>query len=191
MEESPKGYTLPIFYYGNDGDGGKVAAPRWVLLERLEPEQYAGTWEVGRYSVYDGTVWDWKGPCPSERYVELRAHCYHNGECCPCHGAECRCMGALEHCWGYYLDPNSNLLDWIKRTIKAAMGDPEVRPGDDVRYLDAPQGQRDALTRSQTLAEKQEDERRKAAEEIRDHLLRSPTSVGGFTKTESGLYLLN
>lgn len=191
MGGTPRGYTLPIFYYGNDANGEKVAAPRWVLLERLEPAQYAATWEVGRYSVWDGSVWDWKGPCPPERYVELRVHAHHDGECCPCHGYECKCMGNMEHCWGRYTDPNNDLLDWVRSTIKESMADPEVQPASDVRYFSAPQGQRDALTQTQKRAEKQEEERRKAADEVHDHFLRSPASTAGLKRTESGLYLIN
>lgn len=189
MGKPERGYTLPIFYYGNDANGEKVAVPRWVLLERLEPNQYAATWEQGRYSVWDGDVWDWKGPCPSERYVELRVHANHDGECCPCRGYECKCMD--EHCWGRYVDPNADLLDWVRETIKASMADPEVQPGSDVRYFAAPQGQRDALSQAQRRAEKQEEDRQKAADEVHDHFLRSPASTAGLKRTESGLYLLN
>ncbi len=191
MGGEPRGYTLPIFYYGNDASGEKVAAPRWVLLERLEPSQYAPTWEQGRYSVWDNSVWDWRGPCPSERYVELRVHAVHDGQCCPCHGYECACMGELQHCWGHYLDPNADLLEWVRRTIKASMADPEVQPGADVRYFTAPQGQRDALTRQQRIDAANEAERRVAAAEVHSHFLRCPVSSNGYTRTESGLYLLN
>lgn len=191
MGQSPRGYTLPIFYYGNDANGDKVAVPRWVLLERLEPEQYAATWEQGRYSVWDGDVWDWKGPCPTERYIELRVHAYHDGSCCPCHGYECKCMGEMEHCWGHYLHPNSDLLAWVQQTITESKNDPEVRPTEDVRYFTAPQGQRDALTRAQRRAAKLEEERQAAANEVHDHFLRNPTSTAGLKRTESGLYLIN
>jgi len=191
MGSEPRGYTLPIFYYGNDSNGDKIAAPRWVLLERLEPEQYASTWEQGRYSVWDNSVWDWKGPCPTERYIELRVHAHHDGNCCPCHGYTCKCVGQLTHCWGLYLNPNSDLLDWVKKTIAASKADAEVKPTEDVRFFSAPQGQRDAISRVQQIEEKQESEAQKRREEVRNHFLRNPTSTSGLKRTKSGIYLLN
>jgi hypothetical protein len=191
MEHPAPGYTLPIFYYGNDAEGNKVAAPRWVLLERLDPEQYAATWEQGRYSVYDGSVWDWRGPCPSERYVELRAHCYHDGHCCPCHGAECKCMGEYEHCWGHYVPPNNTLLDWVKQTIKASMADSEVKPTEDVRHFEAPQAQRDAVSRMRSLSEKQDADVDDFTRQMAEFWARHPVSTSGLKRTPGGLYLLN
>lgn len=193
MGEPAPGYTLPIFYYGNDAQGEKIAAPRWVLLERLDPPQYEATWEKGRYSVYDGSVWDWRGPCPPERYVELRVHCVHDGQCCPCHGPECICMGEWEHCWGHYLDPNNDLLEWVQRTIKASMADPEVKPTEDVRTFSAPQGQRDMLTRTQRQQDKQEAEIDEFTDYMANEWARHQVSVpvNGLKKTKSGLYLLN
>lgn len=192
LGQEPIGYTLPIFVYGNDSEGEKVAAPRWVLLERHEPEQYASTWEAGRYSRYDGSIWDWKGPCPSERYVELKAHCYHDGECCPCHGDECVCMNEWQaHCWGKYLDPNERLLNWIRKTAWEARHDPDVDPTRDMRTFEAPQAQRDAVTRQEKAAERQETEIAEFTEKMTDHWIKKPVSVGGFQKKDNGLYLID
>ena len=46
----PPGYTFPIFIAYHDIEGNEVAAPRWVLLERIEWEQYAKEWEDRRYN---------------------------------------------------------------------------------------------------------------------------------------------
>jgi hypothetical protein len=190
MTEDPIGYTLPIFVYGNDANGEKVAAPRWVLLERLEPEQYASTWEMGRYSVYDGTVWDWKGPCPSERYIELRAHSYHDGECCPCSGDACVCGEQYAHCWGKYLDPNERLLDWIRKVAYEARNDPDVQPTRDIRFFTAPQAQRDAVNAQEQRADRQVAEVDDFTRQMAEFWARKPVSTGGLRRTDSGLYLL-
>lgn len=191
MGQDPIGYELPIFVYGNDANGEKVAAPRWVLLERLEPEQYAATWEVGRYSVYDGSVWDWKGPCPSERYIELRAHCYHDGECCSCHTDTCECGEQYAHCWGRYLDPNERLLDWIKKISWEARRDPDVNPTQDVRYFSAPQAQRDSVTAQEQRVVKQVEDVDDFTRQMAEFWNRNPTSVTPrVRRTDSGLYLL-
>jgi hypothetical protein len=191
MEADPVGYTMPLLVYGNDTEGNKVAPPRWLVLERHEPEQYASTWERGRYSRYDGSMWDWKGPCPPERYVELKVHCYHDGECCPCHGDECTCLNEWQsHCWGKYLDPNDRLLDWIHKTAWEARHDPDVDPTQDMQSFEAPQAQRDVVTREEKRIEKQETEITEFTKEMTDHWIKKPVSIVGLRRTESGLYLV-
>src|SRR5690349_9313119 len=54
----PPGYIFPIFYSHRDANKDLVAAPRWVLLQRAEPQHYAGTWERGRFGVVGKDVWD-------------------------------------------------------------------------------------------------------------------------------------
>lgn len=191
MGEQAPGYIFPIFYYGNDADGNKIAAPRWVLLERLEPEQYASTWEAGRYSVYDGSVWDWRGPCPSERYVELRAHCHHDGNCCPCRGSICNCMGEFEHCWGLYVEPNAELLEWATKRFRESLADPEVKPTQDVQSFSAPQSQRNTVTRQQHAAAKEEAEAEDFESQLLDFWRRKPVSSNGLRRTPAGIILLN
>jgi hypothetical protein len=191
MTEDPIGYELPIFVYGNDANGEKVAAPRWVLLERLEPEQYASTWEMGRYSVYDGTVWDWKGPCPPERYIELRAHSVHDGECCKCTGDTCVCGEQYAHCWGKYLDPNERLLDWIRKVAYETRNDTDVQPTRDIRFFSAPHAQREAVTAQEQRANRQVADVDDFTRQMAEFWARKPVSSNGLRRTESGIYLLN
>ncbi len=189
MESEPKGYTFPIFIYGSDESGEKIAAPRWVLLERIEPEQFARNWERGRYSRADGSMWDWKGPCPTEQYVELRAHCYHDGQCCPCQGqAQCKC-DPLFTCWGNYLDPNERLFEWAKQQMQRAREDSDVQPTREADDFVAPKAQLDVATRHERTIEKQEAEVDEFTAEMTDHWIKNPSSTNGFRKTSSGLYL--
>lgn len=182
------GYTFPIFFYGWDAEGKEIAAPRWVLLQRAESQHYAATWEQGRYSVYDGQVWDWKGPCPDERYTELRAHCYHDGTCCPCHGSECKCGEEYDHCWGQYVEPNERLLDWVRWTVSESLKDKDVDPNADIRYFSAPNAQRDVATASQHAVQKKKAEADEFGREMADFWARKPTTL---RQSESGLYLLS
>ena len=187
MGQDPPGYVLPIFYYGNDKEGQKVAAPRWVLLELCLPEQYASTWEAARYLNYDGSVWDLKGPMPDHRYLELRAHCHHDGECCKCRGGECDCR---IHCWGRYLEPNDRLLDWIREVAWQARQDPDVDPTKDAQSFEAPNAQRENLTRQEGVREESRRRKQEAWDDLEDHLIRQPNSTIGKLDTASGLYLL-
>ena len=173
MDEAPPGYTFPIFFYGYDTEGKEIAAPRWVLLERLKPEQYADHWEAGRYSVHEGKVWDWKGPCPSERYTEMWCHAAHNGECCPCRGDSCDCDETLDHCWGLYRDPDEGLLNRLRRAAK------RIAEGAKDGTVNSYQTTKDALMADVT-------------KEAFDYWLRQPRTINtGLKRTESGLYLLN
>ena len=185
------GYTFPIFFYGYDLEGRKVAAPRWVLLQRAEPQHYAATWEAGRYIVRGKDVWDARGPCPSERYTELKAHCYHDGECCPCYGLDCACgIEELEHCWGKYIDPNERLLDWVREVCQAAQSDPDVSPNTDTQDHSAPNAQRQWVSDQQQAEEKRVIGIADLDREMNDFWQRKPVSLN-LKRSESGLYLLN
>lgn len=191
MEDEPQGYIFPIFCHGKDANGELTAPDRWVLLERIEPQQFAPTWEAGRYSRYDGSTWDWKGPLPDEKYIELRAHCNHDGECCSCVGDACNCGAQYAHCWGRYIEPDESLLNWIRKVAWESRRDPDVKPTDDIRYFEATHAQ--AELRNGMLA--QQDKDKVDFEEFNrhfvDHWVKQPSSVvvGGLRKTESGLYL--
>lgn len=190
MGDEVPGYTFPIFFYGWDAEGKEIAAPRWVLLQRAEPQHYAATWEASRFSVYDGSVWDWRGPCPPERYTELRAHCFHDGVCCPCYGSECKCGEEYDHCWGRYCDPNERLLDWVRWTVSEALKDKDVNPNEDVRHFSAPQAQRDVVTNQQQTKENRVQEIGEFNRELAQFWARKPVSTQ-LKRTESGIYLLN
>jgi len=203
----PDGYTFPIFIAYMDAEGHEVAAPRFVLLQRLEWEQYAPIWEAGRYTVEevkyayatdedgnyikgrfgdlipvgavgDGRLWDWKGPCPNERYTELWCHAYHDGVCCPCikYGI-CDCGEQYDHCWGQYLEPNEQLLDWVRKKAYEARNDPDVQPNRDIRHFEASHAQNELRSRELSARE----QKKQAAIEFSNHLLshweRKPHSV--------------
>lgn len=185
---NPQGYVFPIFCNGKDANGELTAPNRWVLLERIEPEQFVPTWEKGRYSQYDGSWWDWKGPLPTEKYIELRAHCYHDGLCCKCIGLTCTCGEDYNHCWGKYAEPNESLMDWIRQTAWAARNDSDVDPTGDIRYFEAPQAQRDLVNAQQTAKEKEDAEMEVFDAEMRDLLIKNPHSIQ-VTRTEGGLFV--
>lgn len=205
--ESP-GYTFPIFIAYCDDQGHEVAAPRFVLLERLEPPQYAPMWEDGRYTVEhekyafatdddgsylkdslgnpilvhasgDGKLWDWKGPCPSERYVELWCHAYHDGICCPCikYGI-CECGEQYDHCWGRYLDPNERLLDWVRARAFEAQRDSDVQPDADVRYMETSNAQQELKSAALERRERAKQQRMEFNAQMLSHWERKPHSVG-------------
>lgn len=185
----PPGYTFPICHFGYDATGAHIAAPRWGLWERIEPEQFAPSWEASRYNVHNRQVWDLRGPCPSERYILLRVHAYHDGTCCPCRG-ECECAGA-ETCWGRYADPDVRLLEWIRQTAHEARSDPDVNPTCDAREFAAPQAQRDLQSGILNAQQRRQQDIDEFGRKMLDYWERKPHSTSGLTRTDSGLYLLN
>lgn len=154
---SPVGYTFPIFVAYTTADGEHVAAPRWVLLERIEPEQFAPTWEQMRYTMENGILWDWKGPCPSEYYAELRCITQHDGLCCPCLGDTCECGRDYDHCWGRYLEPNERTLGWIRQVFWESTHDADVNPTGEV-------GTNAQRQLASTILERQEQKRQRQRE---------------------------
>lgn len=189
MEDKPKGYIFPIFCNGSDENGELTAPRRWVLLERIEPEQFAPTWELGRYSKFDGSWWDWKGPLPSEKYIELRTWCYHDGECCLCIGEHCECGVEYAHCWGQYSEPNERLMDWIRKTAWEARQDPDVDPTKDIREFTAPIAQRQVASAMVATQEREAAQIEEFSRHMLKHWETKPHTVSGLAKTEGGLYL--
>jgi hypothetical protein len=185
----PPGYTFPICHFGYDADGQHIAAPRWGLWERLEPEQFAPQWEASRYNVHNGQVWDLKGPCPSERYILLRVHAYHDGVCCPCHG-ECECCG-VDTCWGRYADPDTRLLEWIRKTAYEARNDSDVDPLCRAQDFTAPQAQRELQSSVINAREQRQADVDDFSRRMLDYWERKPVSSSGLRRTDSGIYLLN
>lgn len=173
MNNDPPGFTFPIFFYGYDNEGKEIAAPRWVLLERTEPEIYGPGWEVGRFTVHEGRVWDWKGPCPSERYTEMWCHAQHNGECCPCRGETCECGEEYDHCWGLYRAPDEGLLNRLRRAVT------RLAEGFEDQRVDRDKEKRDAI-----LAD--------LNKETTEYWLKCPKTIPlGMTETKSGLIVFN
>lgn len=194
--DEPKGYMFPIFHAYTDADGTLIAAPRWVLLERIEPAQFAPTphfWESKRYSYDSGVLWDLTGPCPSEKYVELRCHSYHDGICCSCLGDTCECGIEYAHCWGKYAEPNERLLEWIRQRVYEVRNDPDVNPDADIRYFVAPRAQQGLAGAILTAQERLEQDKQAYNDYMLNHWQRKPhsTIADGTRTTDSGLILLN
>lgn len=177
LGQDPPGYVFPIFCHGKDAEGHFTAPERWVLLQRIEPEQYAREWEGKRYVNWRGSIWDVKGPCPSEKYVELRCHSYHNGECCFCIGDTCECGEQYDHCWGRYAEPDERLLEWIRKVAWEARQDPDVNPTEDMTTFTADHAQQEL--KNEILAEQEKDQTRfdDLDQEIRDYWDRKPHSA--------------
>jgi hypothetical protein len=200
LQDDPLGYVFPVFCNNRNPDGEFKAPERWGLMDRLEWGQYGPTWEGIRYKKHKGDVWDLKGPCPSEKYAELKCHLYHNGKCCSCIGEECECA---THCWGVYVEPNESLLNWIRKTSWESRHDSDIDPHGDVRFFEAPNTQRAVANVRQQAYDKSNAEVETFDREAVDLFLRSPVSVEmrkkeiqrqspvGFKKSKSGLYLLN
>lgn len=147
LGSNPTGYTFPSFLALWDKDGNEVAAPRWALMERCEPEQYLREWENERYifldtpdrvTLYDdqgnvavekGKMHDAKGPPPEGgMYTRWHVHAAHQDGCCLRAGNE-------HHCWGYYAPPNETLLRHIGKAAWAARNDKEIDPFKPVALL--------------------------------------------------------
>jgi len=170
---NPPGYTFPVFCTGRNADGEFQAPKRWGLLQRLEWEQFGPTWEAIRYKNHKGAIWDLKGPCPSEKYVELKLLTDHNGKCCPCL-FECKCEG---FCEGIYVEPDGNLMNWIRRVAWESKHDPDVDPFADVRFFEAKHAQREVKDTHDRVFEKDRIETEAFDREAVDLFLRSPSTV--------------
>lgn len=180
MGDDPPGYMYPVFCNHREADGSYRAPERWALMDRLEWGQYGSTWEAIRYKNHNGDIWDLKGPCPSEKYAELKCHVYHNGKCCDCIGHDCACE---THCWGIYVEPNDHLLNWIRKTAWESRHDPDVSPHDDVRFFEAPHAQREVANVRQTAYDKDRTEVELLDAEGVDLFLRSPVTIRSAAKS--------
>lgn len=144
---NPIGYTQPTWLALWDSEGNDVAAPRWVLSQRCEPEQYMPGWEDGRWVwmdtpnrvvLYDdlgneitekGKLHDVKGdPPPNGLYTPLHCHTVHHSGCCLRPRNE-------THCWGFYLPPNEALLELIAEMAGDARTRKDVNPTSNVAHL--------------------------------------------------------
>lgn len=106
-----------------------IPVPRWLLLTRLEPEQYAGTW------ARDSRVWfpdrsqyvQVKPDVPPENgwYVWFMTIADHDKWCCPQAAEEDRT------CYGLYADPGRGVreLEQMRKGMDAA-NLPESTPFD-------------------------------------------------------------
>lgn len=129
LGSNPTGYTLPYWLALWDVNGNEVAAPRWVLHERGEPEQYLPGWENDRWVMLEGKMHDAKGdPPPDGIYTRWHRHIAHHSACCSRTGNE-------DDCWGFYVEPNEDLLQYIGKMAWQARNDKEIDPTKPVALL--------------------------------------------------------
>src|SRR6185369_6087136 len=130
---NPPGYTFPSWTPGiKDRDGNIIAPPRWGLMERMEPEQYLPGWEDTRYVRVEGRWHDAKGPPPEGgMYTRWHRHIRHSDSCCLRAGNE-------DDCWGYYIEPNAELLEYIGMRAMKAREDKYIDPTRPVAHLSNP-----------------------------------------------------
>lgn len=200
LGEEPPGYVFPQFCTKRV-EGKFIAPERWGVLERLEWPQYGPMWEAKRYKKHKGDVWDLTGPCPEEKYFELRLYADHDGWCCPCIGSQCDCIEV--NCEGRYAEPNNDLLNWIRKVAWESKQDKDVDPHADIRFFESPNAQREVKSERKTAQEKSQVEVEAFDREAVDLFLRAPHSVSvkraeiqkklptGFKKSRSGLYVLH
>jgi len=125
------------------GQEVQFSVPRWVIEQRIEPEQFKPSWDATRYVVdpatvvydtstatydldgnltspgdliYAGDKLD-KGECPNEWHQNLWIIADHDGMCCE----KAEKMG--RSCWGYYRSPSQWDLNEIKRIHHAKLND--------------------------------------------------------------------
>lgn len=179
----PAGYAFPSFC----NSAPLVSPDRWGLWMRNEREQYGPLWEATRYMKLKGQVWDIKGPCPPEKYTELKLHACHDTDCCPCDGYDCTCD---DHCHGKYAEPNEFLFDWIRKVAYEALRDPDVQPTEDARFLETPHAQREVANTEQRVQEQMAEEDALMGKELDDYIRRHPISTSSLKRTDGGIYLL-
>lgn len=150
LTETGEGYNFPVFLALWDSDGREVAAPRWVLMERVEPDQYLDDWESSRWAMVGDQMWDAKGPAPENGYyVPLWRHIIHE----PQRGC-CLIQPDGADCWGNYIKPNEDLLARIQKCASKARNDKDVQPLTPSHLFRSPNAQREVLTNLQTAEAK-------------------------------------
>lgn len=125
------------------GQEVQFSVPRWVIEQRIEPEQFESSWNATRYVVDPATVvtdtstakYDLngdvtyagdvvhsgdkrdKGPCPNEWHQNLWVIADHDILCCE------KAEKMNRSCWGYYRNPSQWDLSEISRIHHAKLND--------------------------------------------------------------------
>ena len=161
--ESVTDETVPAHVALYDSDGRPVAPPRWMAVERLEPEQWLPNWEKNRWrrDPSDGLLYDLRGPAPEERFQFLFTIAEHDDHCCAKRREE------MFVCWGYFRNPNESDLLNIKSRWSKSLSDP-VDPHRSVEAMGETQHERDVASemRNERLQRK-EDNRLRAREVLK------------------------
>lgn len=127
-----------------EGKEIQFSVPRWVIEQRIEPEQFKPSWDATRYVVdpatvitdlttatyddegnctytgdviYAGDKLD-KGPCPNEWWQNLWIIADHDGLCCK------KAEEMSRSCWGYYRHPSQWDINEVQRIHHAKLNDP-------------------------------------------------------------------
>lgn len=93
--------------------------PRWLLLTRLEPEQYADTWaKDSKFWCPERKTWVQVLPaeCPKERYIWFETIALHTFGCCQ------RAESEGHSCFGKYVHPRA-CLDGLRRMRRGMEND--------------------------------------------------------------------
>lgn len=153
--------TAPAQSALNDSRGRAVAPPRWMLVERIEPEQYAPRWENNRWfnDPRDGYLYDLRGPCPSEHFRWYMTIAGHDSRCCTQRHAN------NFVCWGYYKHPGELELARVARDWRKTLEDP-VDPHAPAFALPETQHERDVVSTMQREREGAKEENRLRAKEF-------------------------
>lgn len=172
--ETVREETTPAQSALTDPNGNSVSPPRWMAVERLEPEQWLPGWEQNRWfnDPRDRRLLDLRGPAPAERFQFLFTVAEHDDLCCV------KRMRQTLVCWGYYRAPNEADLFEIKARWSKSLADP-VDPHLPANALRETQYERDVETEMR-------DERRRDKDESR---LRARELLGTFQPSEIGQLL--
>jgi len=152
--------TTPAQSALTDTSGKSVAPPRWMLIERIEPEQYVPGWEKNRWfnDPRDRYLYDLRGPCPSEYFRWYMTIAAHDRLCC-----EQRHTNNFV-CWGYYKQPGEQELSKVARDWRKTLADP-VDPHLPAQALRETQHERDTATAMQHQREEKKEENRLRAKD--------------------------
>lgn len=114
----------------------EFSIPRWVMEERIEPEQIRESWESTRYVLDPATVVNDvdpdtgkvrkvihagdkmdKGECPREWFRNLWVIADHDGLCCQ------KAEQMSRACWGYYRHPDDRDINRVERIHQMKLRD--------------------------------------------------------------------
>lgn len=159
--ESVDEETTPAQSALTDSTGRTVAPPRWMIVERIEPEQYVPGWETNRWfnDPRDRQLWDLRGPCPPEYFRHYITVAAHDRLCCQQRHAN------NFACWGYYKHPGEQELAKVARDWRKTIADP-IDPHRSVETLGETQHERDVASETANEAQQRKEESRLRAKDL-------------------------
>lgn len=157
--------TLPV-----KGVDVEFSIPRWVVEERIEPEQIRESWDSNRFVLDPSTVVNDvdpetgkvrkvihagdkldKGECPREWFRNLWVIADHDGLCCK------KAEQMNRACWGYYRHPDERDVKRVERIHSMKLRDESFNqsPFEVLSPETLEQSARSAFAESQERKEKQ------------------------------------